>query len=158
MSIEIERKFLLSSNDFKKVAHQKSYIKQGFLNSNKQRVVRVRIKEEEAFLTIKGPSNLTGTTRFEWEKQIDKQEAEALFALCETGIIEKYRYLVKEGDHTFEIDEFLGDNEGLLIAEIELIDEKENFGKPLWLGKEVTGVIKYYNSNLSKNPYKKWVK
>ncbi|CAM1359701.1 CYTH domain-containing protein [Tenacibaculum xiamenense] len=156
MSVEIERKFLVASNDFKNQAFKKVYIKQGFLNSDKERVVRVRIKDNEGFLTIKGPSSKEGTTRFEWEKQINKSEAESLFHLCEKGVIEKFRYLVNIKSHTYEVDEFLGDNEGLLIAEIELNSENELFTKPNWLAKEVTGDIKYYNSNLSKLPYKKW--
>ncbi len=156
MSVEIERKFLVSSNDFKDQAFKKVYIKQGFLNSHKERVVRVRIKDNEGFLTIKGPSNKEGTTRFEWEKQISKSEADSLFHLCEEGVIEKFRYLVKIENHIYEIDEFFGDNEGLVIAEIELNSENEAFSKPNWLSKEVTGDIKYYNSNLSKLPYKKW--
>ncbi len=156
MGLEIERKFLVNSENFKKEAFQKSYIKQGFLNSDKERVVRVRIKESSGFLTIKGASNTNGTTRFEWEKEIEKKEAERLFDLCEKGSIEKYRYLIKVGKHTFEVDEFLGDNKGLLIAEIELSNENETFIKPEWLGKEVTGKAEYYNSSLSKKPYKTW--
>ena len=156
MAIEIERKFLITSEDFKKNSYQKNYIKQGFLNSDKNRVVRVRIKDEKGFLTIKGKSNKNGTSRFEWEKEISKTEAEELFLLCEKGIIEKYRYLVKSKKHIFEVDEFLGDNKGLLVAEIELYSENEIFKKPLWLGKEVTGKKKYYNSNLSKKPFCNW--
>ncbi len=156
MAIEIERKFLVISDDFKQESYQKNHIKQGFLNSNKNRVVRVRIKDEKGFLTIKGKSNKTGVTRFEWEKEIDKKSAEELFRLCEKGVIEKYRYLVKIGTHTFEVDEFLKNNFGLLIAEIELTSEDELFKKPSWLGKEVTGKKKYYNSNLSKKPYCNW--
>ncbi|WP_428743632.1 CYTH domain-containing protein [Tenacibaculum sp.] len=156
MTVEIERKFLVTSLDFKQDAFQKNYIKQGFLNSDKERVVRVRIKDDKGFLTIKGPSNANGTTRFEWEKEIDRDEAEKLFGLCEKGIIEKYRYLIKTGKHIFEVDEFLGENNGLFIAEVELEDENEHFAKPQWLGKEVTGIAQYYNSNLSKHPYNEW--
>lgn len=156
MNLEIERKFLVLNNSFKEAAYQKNYIKQGFLNSDKERVVRVRIKDDKAYLTIKGKSNASGTTRFEWEKEISTEEANQLFNLCEPGIIEKYRYLVKIGKHVFEVDEFFGDNEGLLIAEVELSSENEAFNKPTWLGKEVTGDIKYYNSNLSKLPFKNW--
>ncbi|WP_196887238.1 CYTH domain-containing protein [Aureivirga sp. CE67] len=153
---EIERKFLVKNDDFKKEAFDKKYIKQAFLNSDKNRTVRVRVKDEEAFLTIKGISNQEGTTRFEWEKEISVEEATSLFHLCEKGEIEKYRFLIKSGKHTFEVDEFLGENEGLLIAEVELESENETFEKPDWLGKEVTGDIKYYNSCISKNPYKNW--
>ena len=156
MTFEIERKFLVISDQYKQVAYKKSYIKQGFLNSKKERVVRVRIKDNTGFLTIKGASNKSGTTRFEWEKEIDLKEAQNLFNLCEEGIIEKYRYLVKENNHTYEVDDFLGDNKGLVVAEIELENENEQFSKPNWLGKEVTGIVKYYNSNLSKLPFSKW--
>lgn len=156
MTFEIERKFLVTSTHYKQVAYKKSYIKQGFLNSKKERVVRVRIKDDTGFLTIKGASNKSGTTRFEWEKEIELKEAQDLFNLCEEGIIEKYRYLVKENNHTFEVDEFIGENIGLVVAEIELEDENENFTTPNWLGKEVTGIVKYYNSNLSKLPFSKW--
>jgi len=157
MAVEIERKFLVKSEAFKEISFQKNYIKQGFLNSDKERVVRVRIKDDKGFLTIKGASNTSGTTRFEWEREIDKNEAESLFNLCEKGIIEKYRYLVKVDNHTFEVDEFLGENNGLLIAEVELKNEDENFTKPEWLGEEVTGIAKYYNSNLSKHPFISWI-
>jgi len=156
MALEIERKFIVKSNDFKTFAYKKHFIKQGFLNSNKERVVRVRIKDESGFLTIKGKSNKAGTTRYEWEKEIDINEANELLNLCEEGVIEKHRYLVKVDNHTFEVDEFLGDNKGLLIAEVELKNEHETFTKPDWLGEEVTGINKYYNSNLSKLPFFKW--
>ena len=158
MCLEIERKFLVTSQSFKKGYFKKTYIKQGFLNSDKKRVVRVRIHDDKAYLTIKGMSDPSGTTRFEWEKEITPDEAEKLMPLSEHAIIEKYRYLVKVGKHTFEIDEFLGQNEGLLIAEIELKDEKEHFSQPLWLGEEVTGIARYYNAELSKNPYTNWAK
>ncbi|MCH3883579.1 CYTH domain-containing protein [Tenacibaculum aquimarinum] len=153
MALEIERKFLVNSDRFKEEAYQKNYIKQGFLNSNKNRTVRIRIMDDKGFLTIKGKSNKSGTSRFEWEKEISKTEAVELFLLCEKGIIEKYRYLVKSEKHTFEVDEFLGKNDGLVVAEIELSSEEESFKKPSWLGKEVTGKKKYYNSNLSKKPF-----
>ncbi|MCG8183332.1 CYTH domain-containing protein [Tenacibaculum piscium] len=156
MTFEIERKFLVISDAYKQEAHQKNYIKQGFLNSQKERVVRIRIKDDSGFLTIKGASNKSGTTRFEWEKEIPLQEAQNLLKLCEKGSIEKYRYLVKSNNHTYEIDDFLGDNKGLVVAEIELSEENEAFEKPDWLGKEVTGIVKYYNSNLSKMPFCNW--
>lgn len=156
MSLEIERKFLLKNTDFKQEAYKREYIKQGFLNSDKERTVRIRVKDDFGFLTIKGKSTISGTTRFEWEKEIDKKEAEELFNLCEKGIIEKYRYLVKNDQHIYEVDEFLGENKGLLVAEIELSSENEAFNKPEWIGKEVTGNIKYYNSNLSKFPFIEW--
>jgi adenylate cyclase len=156
MNIEIERKFLVKTDTFKEESYQKKYIKQGFLNSDKNRVVRIRIADNDAFITVKGKSNRAGTTRFEWEKEIKKTAAEKLLLLCELTIIEKTRFLVKKGNHVFEIDEFYGENKGLLIAEIELSSENETFEKPSWLGKEVTGDLKYYNSVLSKKPFKNW--
>ena len=156
MSLEIERKFLVKNDDFKSESYAQKSIKQGYLNSDKNRTVRVRIADEKAFMTIKGKSNATGTTRFEWEKEIDKTEAESLLLLCEPSIIDKTRYLVKVGNHTFEVDEFYGDNQGLTVAEVELNSETETFTKPSWLGKEVTGDVKYYNSSISKHPFKDW--
>tara|TARA_R110001632_G_scaffold112095_1_gene223043 strand:+ start:76932 stop:77405 length:474 start_codon:yes stop_codon:yes gene_type:complete len=156
MNLEIERKFLITNTNFKKESYQKKYIQQGFLNSDKNRVVRVRIIEEKAYLTIKGISDKSGTSRFEWEKEISVQEAKVLMNLCEKGVIEKYRYFHKLENHVFEIDEFLGVNEGLVIAEVELKNKNEVFIKPSYLGKEVTGDEKYYNSNLSKVPFKDW--
>ncbi len=156
MAQEIERKFLVISDDFKKTALKKMRIKQGFLSSVPERTVRIRIKEDNAYITVKGLSNKSGTTRYEWEKEIPVKEAEELLELCEPGIINKSRYLIKSEKHTFEVDEFYDENAGLIIAEIELNDEKEDFEKPDWLGKEVTGDIRYYNSQLSKNPFKNW--
>ncbi len=156
MSVEIERKFLVKNNDFKSESYSKKHIKQGYLNSDKNRTVRIRIANEKAFITIKGKSNSTGTTRFEWEKEIKKEEAESLLLLCEPSIIEKTRYLVKVGHHVFEVDEFYGDNEGLVIAEVELNDETEKFTKPDWLNEEVTGDKRFYNSSISKTPFKDW--
>ena len=154
--IEIERKFLIKSDAYKNEANSKERIVQGFLNTHKERTVRVRISGDFGYLTVKGESNETGTSRFEWEKEITLEDAEALLLLCEEGIIEKTRYKVPKGEHIFEIDEFYGTNEGLLIAEVELSDEDENYIEPDWLGEEVTGDIKYYNSQLSKNPFKNW--
>lgn len=156
MSVEIERKFLVKNDSFKQEAYQQKRIKQGYLNTNKNRTVRVRIANNTAFLTVKGKSNTTGTTRFEWEKEIDINDAEALLLLCEPSIIDKTRYLIKSENHIFEVDEFYGDNSGLVVAEIELTTENEHFEKPLWLDKEVTGNIQYYNASLSKTPYTKW--
>lgn len=158
MALEIERKFLTVSNSFKKESYQKTYIKQGFLSSHKERTVRVRVTDESAFITVKGVSNSSGTSRFEWEKEILQRDAEDLLILCEKTIIEKNRFLIKKENHIFEVDEFLGANNGLVIAEIELKYEDEKFIKPSWLGKEVTGRIQYYNSNLSNHPYTKWSK
>ncbi|MCL7761909.1 CYTH domain-containing protein [Polaribacter sp. Z014] len=157
MSLEIERKFLVKNDDFKSKSFAQKSIKQGYLNSDKNRTVRIRIADEKAFITIKGKSNATGTTRFEWEKEIDKAEAENLLLLCEPSIIDKTRYLVKIGNHTFEVDEFYGDNHGLKVAEVELNSETETFTKPNWLDQEVTGDVKYYNSSISKHPFKDWI-
>ena len=156
--VEIERKFLLKSDEFKKEAHQKTRITQGFLNTQKKRTVRVRIQGNKGFITIKGKSSKDGLLRFEWEKEIDKLDAENLLALCEKTIIDKTRYEVRVGNHVFEIDEFLGENKGLVIAELELSDTNEEFSKPNWLGKEITGKKKYYNSMLSRKPFKTWKK
>ncbi|QIE59804.1 CYTH domain-containing protein [Rasiella rasia] len=156
MALEIERKFLVTSDNYKKEAVSKERILQGFLSTHPERTVRVRIKGKKGFLTIKGKSNKEGTTRFEWEHEIQLDEAEALMRLCEAGVIEKTRYNVKVGAHIFEVDEFKGSNKGLQIAEIELTTANEAFNKPSWLGAEVTGEIQYYNSCLSKNPFSKW--
>jgi CYTH domain-containing protein len=155
--IEIERKFLVNSNAFKAEAFNSYNIKQGFLNSHKERTVRIRVAGNKGYLTIKGKSKTNGFSRFEWEKEVPIKEAEALLKLCEPGIIDKRRYEVKYGKHVFEVDEFFGDNGGLVIAEVELKSEEETYEKPKWLGKEVTGDIKYYNSQLSKMPYGRWV-
>jgi adenylate cyclase len=154
--IEIERKFLVSSDAFKNDALRKNHIAQGYLNSTPERTVRVRIKGDTGYLTIKGKSNETGLSRFEWEKEIPLEEAKALLLLCEKGIIEKNRYEVPVGKHLFEVDEFFGENEGLLLAEVELQSESEFFEKPHWLGDEVTQDQRYYNSYLSKNSFTSW--
>ncbi|XCF07862.1 CYTH domain-containing protein [Tamlana crocina] len=154
--IEIERKFLVVSDDFKTEAFKKTRLVQGYLNSHKERAVRVRLKGDLGFLTVKGPSSKNGLSRFEWEKEISANEAKELLNLCESGIIDKIRYEVKLKNHIFEIDEFFGDNEGLVVAEVELKDENETFEKPKWLGEEVTGNPKYYNSQLSQKPFKTW--
>ena len=146
MAVEIERKFLVKNNSFKQESFAEKSMKQGYLNSNKNRTVRIRITDDKAFITVKGNSNSTGVSRFEWEKEIDKLEAEELLLLCETTIIEKNRFYVKSHQHVYEIDEFFGDNYGLIIAEVELKNEDEAYTKPLWLGEEVTGRKKYYNS------------
>lgn len=156
MNIEIERKFLVKNKDFKKLSYKEEVFKQGYLNSDKTRNVRIRVTNDKAFLTIKGASNASGTTRFEWEKEINRQEAEQLLLLCEPTIIEKKRYYIKNDDLIFEVDEFYADNQGLILAEIELNSEHQKFKKPDWLGKEVTGNKEYYNSYLSKNPFKSW--
>lgn len=155
--IEIERKFLVTSTQYKDEATTKTRIIQGFLNTDKERTVRVRLKGEKGFLTIKGKSSKDGLSRFEWEKEISKTDATALLKLCEPTIIDKTRYEIYVGKHVFEVDEFYGDNEGLVIAEVELSSKNETIVKPKWLGDEVTGQIRYYNSQLSKQPYKTWL-
>ncbi|HEX9152262.1 MAG TPA: CYTH domain-containing protein [Flavobacterium sp.] len=154
--IEIERKFLVKDDSFKTAAFTQNHIAQGYLSSVPERTVRVRLKGEKGFLTIKGISNESGLSRFEWEKEIPAEEAKKLLLLCEKGVIDKTRFEVKSGDHVYEVDVFYGENEGLIIAEIELSSETETFEKPSWLGQEVTNDKRYYNSYLSKNPYKNW--
>lgn len=154
--VEIERKFLVTSNSYKDEAFKNTRIIQGFLNTHKDRTVRIRLKGNTGFITVKGLSTNDGLSRFEWEKELLKEEAEALLKLCEPGVIDKIRYEVKFGNHIFEVDEFYSENEGLVIAELELNTENEAFLKPDWLGEEVTGNIKYYNSQLSKKPFKTW--
>lgn len=156
---EIERKFLLKDIfAFKKEAFRSTKIVQGYLNSDPERTVRLRIRDEKAYLTIKGKSEKDGLSRFEWEKEIEVREAEELLKLCEPGSISKTRHEVRCGDHIIEVDEFFGENEGLILAEVELNSEDEEFEKPQWLGQEVTGRLEYYNSYLSKNPYRNWKK
>jgi adenylate cyclase len=155
MAQEIERKFLVKEG-YKQFAYTYTRITQGYLSSIPERIVRVRINGDRGFITIKGVSNLSGMSRYEWEKEIPVIEAHELLALCEPGIIDKTRYLLQVGKFTFEVDEFYGENEGLVVAEIELSSEEELFDIPLWLGKEVTGDRRYYNSKLAKNPFCKW--
>ncbi|WP_432672025.1 CYTH domain-containing protein [Flavobacterium sp. SM2513] len=153
---EIERKFLVKNNTFKTLAKAEKKIAQGYLNTNPERTVRVRIANEKAFITVKGKGNESGTTRFEWEKEIPFEEAKLLLELCEKGVIEKNRFEIPVGNHLYEVDEFYGENEGLIIAEIELNDENETFEKPDWLGEEVTNNERFYNAYLSKNPFSEW--
>ncbi|MBG7630595.1 MAG: CYTH domain-containing protein [Bacteroidetes bacterium] len=156
MNKEIERKFLVKG-DFKNLAVKSYQIAQGFLSTVPERTVRVRIKDHQGFLTVKGIGNASGLTRFEWEKEISIEEANSLLAICEPAIIKKTRYIIPaSNDLFFEVDEFLGSNVGLLIAEIELPEETTFFKKPDWLGTEVTGITKYYNSTLSKKPFNEW--
>ena len=154
--IEIERKYLVTSLDFKNDYFAKNEIAQGYLSSNPERTVRIRIKGTKGYLTIKGIGNESGISRFEWEKEIELDEAKQLLKLCEKGVIEKTRYEVKSGNHVIEVDEFHGDNNGLIIAEIELENENESIEKPHWLGNEVTNDERYYNSYISLNPFKNW--
>ena len=157
MNYEIERKFLVKG-EFKSQSFTHKRIVQGYLSSVPKRVVRIRIKGDEAYLTVKSTVSGNGLTRYEWEKEIAVADAEDMLKFCEKEIIEKTRYLVKVGNHIFEVDEFYGSNDGLLIAEVELQSEDEAFEKPDWLGKEVTNDIRYYNSMLVKNPYNTWGK
>ncbi len=153
---EIERKFLVTG-DFKKHATKQTKIVQGFLSTVPERTVRVRIKGDRGFLTVKGIGNQSGASRFEWEKEISVEDAQDLLAICEPGVIDKTRFIVPAGNGlVFEVDEFYGTNEGLTVAEIELPSEDTPFEKPDWLGEEVTGDVRYYNSMLMKNPYKEW--
>lgn len=153
---EIERKFLVLSEAFKKEAQTTTRITQGYLSTDPERTVRVRLKGKTGYLTIKGKSNASGTTRVEVEEEITFAKAETLLSLCLPGVIDKTRYEVSLGNHLWEIDEFYGDNQDLIVAEIELSDEDESFEKPNWLGAEVTGDKKYYNSQLSTHPYQQW--
>ena len=155
MAQEIERKFLVNG-DFKKDACKKERIMQGYLSTVEERTVRVRIKGEKAYLTIKGINSISGVSRFEWEKEIPFDDAIELMKLCEPGVIDKIRYEIKCGHHIFEVDEFYGENQGLIVAEIELEDENESFEKPDWLGNEVTGNERYYNAMLVKKPFCTW--
>jgi CYTH domain-containing protein len=153
---EIERKFLVKNARFATLATAKKTISQGYLSTHPERTVRVRIANEKAFLTIKGKGNETGMTRFEWEKEIPLLEAKSLLMLCEAGVIEKTRFEIPVGTHLYEVDVFSGENEGLVIAEIELEDENEAFEKPDWLLEEVTNDQRYYNAYISKKPFLKW--
>lgn len=157
MHFEIERKFLVVG-EFKNQAYSATRICQGYISSGNGRTVRVRIRDDKGYLTIKGPSTEEGLSRYEFEKEISLEDARDLMAICEPGVIEKTRYLVKspDGKHVFEVDEFYGDNEGLVMAEVELSSEDESFEKPSFLGKEVTGDRRFYNSHMRQYPYKMW--
>jgi CYTH domain-containing protein len=154
--LEIERKFLVRGDDYKRQAFSSSRIQQGYICSGHGRTVRVRLRGGRGYLTIKGPSLDGGLSRYEFEKEISAEEAEQLFRLCEPGIIDKTRYLVKSGQHTFEVDEFYGENEGLVMAEVELSSPEEPYEKPDFIGKEVTGDRRFYNSHLRQNPFSAW--
>ena len=154
--VEIERKFRVRSLAYREVAVSMQRIVQGFLNTDPERTVRVRIKEGNGYLTIKGKSSENGTTRYEWEQEIPLKDAKKLMEICESGSIEKIRYAVPFGGHVFEIDEFQGKNAGLIVAEVELQHEGQAIERPEWLGEEVTGDSRYYNSQLNKQPYKTW--
>ena len=155
MPLEIERKFLVSG-EYKPLATSHSRIVQGYICSERGRTVRVRIRDSRGYLSIKGPATGNGLSRYEFEKEITLDEALSLLRLCEPGIVDKVRWLVPAGNHVFEVDEFLGDNAGLVVAEVELRSENEGFERPDFLGQEVTGERKYYNSQLRRNPFKNW--
>ncbi|HNT18962.1 MAG TPA: CYTH domain-containing protein [Saprospiraceae bacterium] len=158
MAQEIEKKFLVTSDAYKAIALKKIRITQGYLSSVPERTVRVRIKGESGFLTIKGIGNDSGASRYEWEKEIPLAEAQELMKICEPGVIDKTRYEVPAGTRRWEVDEFHGDNEGLVVAELELANENDAFIKPGWIGNEVTGKVEYYNAMLMKTPYRRWPK
>ena len=155
-ALEIERKFLVVGDAYKRQAYASSYIKQGYICSERGRTVRVRLRGDCGYLTIKGPSTDNGLSRYEFEKEITLEEARELFKLCEPGIVEKTRYLVRSGNHTFEVDEFHGDNEGLVMAEVELVAPDDPIVKPDFIGQEVTGDRRYYNSQLRQHPFTTW--
>ena len=156
MAKEIERKFLVKG-DFKPFIQKETRITQGYLSSVPERTVRVRIKGDRGYITIKGIGSASGVSRYEWEKEIPTSEVNELLELCEPGVIVKTRFIVPEPSGLkFEVDEFYSENEGLTVAEIELPSEEHPFEKPEWLGKEVTGDARYYNSMLMKTPYKSW--
>lgn len=155
MAQEIERKFLVTG-DFRNENGKATRIIQGYLSSVPERTVRIRIRGAKGYMTIKGPGNATGLMRYEWEKEIPVAEAEELLTICEPGVIDKTRYEIIKGNHVFEVDEFYGENTGLILAEIELSSEDEEFERPQWLGDEVTGDSRYFNSELIKNPFRKW--
>ncbi len=155
-SMEIERKFLVVGDSYKQAATSSSRIRQGYICSDRGRTVRVRLRGGRGFLTIKGPSADGGLSRYEFEKEITPQEAERLFELCEPGAVDKTRWMVPCGAHTFEVDEFHGCNEGLVVAEVELSSPTEQFCKPAFVGREVTGDRRFYNSCLTKRPFTAW--
>lgn len=154
MAEEIERKYLVVG-EYKHLAHNSMHLVQGYIVSGK-RTVRVRIGDGGAWLTIKGPSRNGGLSRYEWEREIDAKEAMELLQLAEGAVIDKVRYYVDYAGHTIEVDEFLGENEGLVVAEIELASEDERVELPEWIGREVTGEKRFYNSHLREHPYSEW--
>jgi len=158
MVFEIEKKFLVKGSSYKQESQGQVRITQGYLSTVAERTVRIRIKDNKGYITIKGKGNESGACRYEWEQEIAVNDAQDLLKICEPGLIDKTRYLVSSGKHTIEVDEFYGDNEGLVIAEIELSSEDEVYEKTTWLGEEVTGDARYYNAMLMNNPYKSWKK
>ncbi|MCQ2259034.1 MAG: CYTH domain-containing protein [Bacteroidaceae bacterium] len=155
-SLEIERKFLVKDDSYKSLSYNCTHIEQGYFATEPGKTVRVRIRDEKAYLTIKGPAKDNGLSRYEFETEISLDDAHELMKLCMPGRVNKNRYLVKNGKHVVEVDEFFEENEGLVIAEIELNSEDEAYEKPDFLGDEVTGDSRYYNKFLTKHPYKTW--
>lgn len=156
MALEIERKFLVLNDSYKQESFSHSHIQQGYICSERGRTVRIRIRDKRAYITIKGPSDEKGLARYEFEQEIPFEDGQKLMELCEPGIIDKVRWLVKSGQHTFEVDEFFGENKGLVMAEVELSSVDERVKLPDFIGKEVTGDRRYYNSHLRKHPFKEW--
>ena len=156
MALEIERKFLVLDDSYKREAFSSYHIQQGYICRGHGKTVRVRIRDRQGFITIKGPSLDGGLSRYEFEQEVPLADAEQLFKLCEEGVIDKTRWLVKSGNHTFEVDEFHGDNEGLVVAEVELSDASETPVMPHFIGREVTGDHRYYNAQLCQHPYRSW--
>ena len=155
MNIETERKFLVLDDSYKAQAVESHRIRQGYIAHDMGRSVRVRILDDKGILTVKGPFIGVGS-RPEWEKEISLKEAEELFLICKPGSIDKTRWIVPAGERCFEVDEFHGENEGLVMAEIELESQDEAFERPSWLGEEVTGNPRFYNGYLARNPFKNW--
>ncbi len=158
MAIEIERKYLVLDTSYRDMAESKTHIAQGYISQDPERTVRVRIKGNKGYITIKGIPNELGWSRYEFEKEISLEEANELLKLCIPPIIDKVRHNIPYKGITVEVDEFAGENEGLIMAEIELESEDQIFEKPAFIGQEVTGDIRYYNVQLSKTPYKMWKK
>ena len=155
MGLEIERKFLVTG-EFRDQTYSHSRIRQGYILTGQGKTIRIRIRDDRGYLTIKGPSDRAGLSRYEFETEVSLADAQDLMRICEPGIIDKTRYLVRSGEHIFEVDEFYGDNEGLVMAEVELGSEDEPFEKPSFIGREVTGDRRFYNSHLRRNPYCLW--
>ena len=152
---ESERK-LQETGNVKSQSYAQMHVVQGYICSERGRTVRIRIRDDKGYITIKGISTTDGLSRYEWEKEIALADAQELIKLCERGVIDKVRYLVRSGQHVFEVDEFAGENAGLVMAEVELSSPDEAYVKPDFIGEEVTGDIRYYNSQLMKKPYSTW--
>lgn len=156
MGVEIERKFLVKDDSYKDLAYNHTHIIQGYIASGNGRTVRVRIRDDKGYLTIKGPAGIMGLKRYEFEMEIPLKDAQELMLITEPGVIDKTRWLVRQGNHVFEVDEFYGENEGLVMAEVELASEDEPYERPAFLGTEVTGDKRFYNSHMRGNPYSNW--